>query len=121
MDISVPSEDFPPGSSRLVTVDGNEVALFNVEGRLYAVGNRCPHRSGPLARGKIEPAPETGEPAVRCPIHGWLFDLKSGRCLTRPRACVPTYPISCSDGQILLGPPQGEASGPSASGLPPAE
>ena len=105
-------DEVTPGSARLVTVDGKEVALFNVEGCFYAVGNRCPHRSGPLARGKVEPALETGEPAVRCPIHGWLFDLKSGRCLTRPSACIPTYPVSCGDGQILLGPP---------SGLPPAE
>ena len=96
-----------PGESRLVTADGGEVAVFNVEGRLYAVGNRCPHRSGPLSRGRIErvPDPETGSEttAVRCPIHGWLFELATGRCLTRPSASVPTYSVTCQDGELCLG------------------
>lgn len=104
-------EEIPPGSSRLITVDGKEVALFNLEGRLYAVGNRCPHRSGPLVKGKIE-----GE-AVRCPIHGWLFDLENGQCLTRPSASIPTWPVSCENGEIVLGPQQGTTAGPSPSGV----
>lgn len=95
------SEEFP----RLEIVDGKEVALFQVEGILYAVGNRCPHRSGPLVKGQVLKREETGEWAVRCPIHGWLFDLKSGRCLTRPSARIPTYPVLCEEGKISLGPP----------------
>lgn len=47
-------------------------------------------------------------PAVRCPIHGWIFDLESGRCLTRPSAGIPTFPITCQGDEIRLGPPQGE-------------
>lgn len=86
-----------------MTVDGKEVALFDVEGCLYAVGNRCPHRSGPLVRGKVEKAPDTGDWTVRCPIHGWLFDLKTGECLTRPSASVPTYPVERRNGEIRLG------------------
>ena len=116
-------EEVPPGSSRLVTVDGREVALFNVEGRLYAVGNRCPHRSGPLVRGHIETAPVPGEGcsvqgsgavAVRCPIHGWLFDLETGRSLTRAGSSTPVYPVFCEEGMIYLGLPQGQPAGPGA-------
>ena len=81
---------------------GKEVALFNVGGRLYAVGNRCPHRSGPLFRGKVEEV--SGAPAVRCPIHGWLFELETGRCLTRAGASVSTFPVSCDNGQVCVGP-----------------
>lgn len=95
-------DQLPPGSSRLMMVDGKEVALFNVEGRLYAVGNRCPHRSGPLVRGKIEKVPESGALAVRCPIHGWLFELETGRCLTRSSASIPTFPVTCQKGEICL-------------------
>jgi len=40
-------------------MEGKEVALFNVDGAYYAVGGRCPHRSGPLAKGKIERVPGT--------------------------------------------------------------
>ncbi len=103
--------DLPPGQSLLVTVDGKEVALFNVEGRLYAIGNRCPHRSGPLVRGRVEMVSETHSPnegpeilAVRCPIHGWLFELATGRCLTRPNASTPAFPATCRGGEILVGP-----------------
>jgi len=104
-------EEIPPGTSQLVTVEGKEVALFNVEGRLYAVGNRCPHRSGPLVRGRIEKVDDTL--AVRCPIHGWLFDLATGRCLTRPSASTPVSPVTCEQGEICFGALQGEAAGPS--------
>ncbi len=118
-------QEVPTGASRLLNVDGKEVALFNVEGRYYAVGNRCPHRSGPLVRGRVETVPvispesgsglPTGQAtvAVRCPVHGWLFDLSTGACLTRPSASTPTYPVTCEDGQICLGPQQGIESGPS--------
>ena len=104
------SEEILPGQSRLVSVDGKEVALFNVEGRLYAIGNRCPHRSGPLVRGRIEKVLcQEGQPggetlAVRCPIHGWLFELATGRCLTRSSASTPSYPVHCQDGEVFLGP-----------------
>lgn len=95
-------EDLKPDESKVVTVDGTEMALFNVEGCFYAVGNRCSHRSGPLSRGRVERSSGTGAPAIRCPVHGWLFDLKTGDCLTRPGACIPTYPVLCEEGKISL-------------------
>ena len=103
-----------PGQSQLILENGKEVALFNVEGRLYAVGNRCPHRSGPLFKGTVEKVGEEGAPAIRCPIHGWLFDLKTGACLTRSSASVPTYPVLCEGDPVCLGPEQGVWAGPSA-------
>lgn len=75
-----------------MTVAGQSVALFNVEGCTYAIGDQCPHRGGPLSRGRVEPVPGRG-PAVRCPIHGWLFDLATGRCLNQPDASVPVYKV----------------------------
>ena len=94
-------EEIPPGQSKLVMVEGTEVALFNVEGILYAVGNHCAHRSGPLVKGKVEKVEETL--AVRCPIHGWLFELATGRCLTRPGAGVPSFSVRCENGEVCLG------------------
>ena len=96
-------EEIPPGESRLVQIDGKEAALFNVEGHLYAVGNRCPHRSGPLVKGRIETVPDTNVLALRCPLHGWLFELATGRCLTRPGADISSYPVICQDSEVCLG------------------
>lgn len=126
-------QEVPPGASRLLNVDGKEVALFNVEGRYYAIGNKCSHRSGPLVRGRVEtvpvappevgpglPAGQATVVAVRCPVHGWLFDLSTGACLTRPSASIPTYPVTCEDGQVCLGSQQGQAAGPSMPVAPSA-
>lgn len=112
--------ELPPGSSHLVSVDGKEVALFNVGGKIHAVTNRCPHRSGPLVKGSVETVADPADPAanpvlaVRCPIHGWLFELSTGRCLTRPNASIQTYPVTCERDEVCLGPAQGRVSGPSA-------
>ena len=91
----------------MILVDGREVALFNVEGRFLAVANRCPHRGGPLSRGHLETVnrddPGTVPiPAVRCPLHGWLFDLTSGRCLNQPTASTTAYQVNCRGGTFHL-------------------
>ena len=94
------------GERRVVTVEGEPVAVFNVEGQYRAIGNRCPHRGGPLSRGRLEPLPPEASPsggvAVRCPIHGWLFDLATGRCLNQPEASVPAYRVTCRDGAVSI-------------------
>ncbi len=98
-------EEIPPGSSKLVSIEGKEVALFNVEGRFYALGNRCPHRSGPLVRGRIETLPDSGTLAVRCPIHGWLFELATGKAVAPAEASpIPSYEATCTAGEICLAP-----------------
>jgi 3-phenylpropionate/trans-cinnamate dioxygenase ferredoxin component len=61
-----------PGSSVRVAAKGTEVAVFNVEGRLYGLEARCSHREGPLDQGTISDA------VVKCPWHGAQFDLESG-------------------------------------------
>lgn len=76
---------------QVVSLDGKEVALFNVGGKSYALADRCPHRGGPLSRGAVEWVWDRW--AVRCPLHGWLFDLKSGRCLNQPDACTQAYAV----------------------------
>ncbi len=88
----IPIQDLKSGQSCVVHQEGQEVAVFNVEGRLYGIGNRCPHRGGPLAWGHLETV--LGTVAVRCPLHGWLFDLRTGRCLNQPQAKLPVYPES---------------------------
>ena len=90
-----------PGERRAVTIGGRPVALFNVDGRVYAIGDRCPHRGGPLSRGRVEPVPGRG-PAVRCPIHGWLFELATGRCVNQPDAGTPSYAVTCEGGTISV-------------------
>jgi nitrite reductase (NADH) small subunit len=79
----------------VVRAEGVEIALLTVDGRIFAIQSRCPHREGPLVRGLLEPGP-----AIRCPMHGWRFDLVTGESDRPGRATV--YPVRVDDGQISV-------------------
>ena len=79
-----PAAEFPPGASRIVDVDGRQIGVFNCDGELLAIEDRCSHDDGPLAEGPFDPDTCT----VECPRHGSLFDLRTGRPLNLP-AYVP--------------------------------
>jgi nitrite reductase (NADH) small subunit len=85
-----------PGAVELVTVDGEDVALFRRGDEIFALGNQCPHQGGSLCDGFVE-----GDIAI-CPLHGWEFDLRSGACMTVPGESVPFYAVTVKDGAILL-------------------
>lgn len=87
--------ELPPGERRLVQLKSVEIALFNVNGTIYAIKNRCPHRSGPLIRGFID---DTG--GIKCPMHGWRFDLRDG---SSPRPAQATvYQVKAENGLLYL-------------------
>jgi 3-phenylpropionate/trans-cinnamate dioxygenase ferredoxin component len=93
------AEELAPGSMRLVEADGRKIGVFNCDGDLYAIEDRCSHDDGPLAEGEFDADTCT----VECPRHGSLFDLASGRPKTLPAyAPVETFPVSIEDGQVLL-------------------
>jgi 3-phenylpropionate/trans-cinnamate dioxygenase ferredoxin component len=75
-----PAAELGPGQMRLVELDGRKVGVFNCDGALYAIEDRCSHDDGPLAEGEFDPAACT----VECPRHGSLFDLTTGRPKTLP-------------------------------------
>lgn len=83
--------------SKYAEVAGKEIAVFCLKGELFAVDNFCPHRGGPLFRGNIEPGP-----SVRCPLHGWHFDLNSGNCLNMPQAKVSTFPVEIRGEEVFV-------------------
>ncbi len=92
--------ELPPGTAKVVYFGGEQVALFNVGGELYAIGNRCSHANGPLADGQVEGA------VVTCPHHDSQFDLKSGEPLRGPAGRpLPVYQVRVSNGAILLASP----------------
>lgn len=89
-------EEVPPGKAKAIPVEDTEVAVFNVEGELYAMSNECPHQHTLiLHEGFIE------DGYVVCPAHGWLFCLKDG---TQPggRRGTQTYPVKTENGNIYI-------------------
>jgi nitrite reductase/ring-hydroxylating ferredoxin subunit len=89
-------EEVPVGGRKLVEVDGLEIALFNLDGRYYAMNNVCPHRQGPLIRGKID------QGGVYCPMHGWRFELETGECRLHPHAKAKVYPVHLERGALFV-------------------
>jgi nitrite reductase/ring-hydroxylating ferredoxin subunit len=71
-------DDFPTGEMKKVQLLGEEVLVVNVEGRIYAIGNKCTHQGGPLDEGELEGR------VVICPWHGGTFDLATGKTIAPP-------------------------------------
>lgn len=91
--------ELPPGERRLVEHDGMKIGVFNCDGTLYAIEDRCSHDDGPLAEGEFDAATCT----VECPRHGSLFDLTTGRPKTLPAyAPVRTFATTVVDDTIVL-------------------
>jgi nitrite reductase/ring-hydroxylating ferredoxin subunit len=88
--------DLPAGSARTGSVNGREIALFNVGGKIYATTNTCPHAGGPLGEGDLEGT------VVTCPWHGWQFDVTTGASPVNPKAKVPTYEIKIEGEDVLV-------------------
>ncbi len=89
----------PPGERRELLVDGIDISVFNCEGTLYAIEDRCSHDDGPLGEGQLDAATCT----VECPRHGSKFDLKTGRPLTLPAyEPIETFPVHVEDQMIKL-------------------
>ena len=82
------TDDIAPNQGKLVEVQGKKLALFNLEGKYYAIDNTCTHRGGPLAEGELE-----GD-EVTCPWHGAKFKITSGAVLSPPAPQgVKSFPI----------------------------
>jgi nitrite reductase/ring-hydroxylating ferredoxin subunit len=89
-------DQLPPGSAKTVSVDDNEVALFNVDGTVYALRDACAHAGASLGSG------ECHGKTVRCRAHGWKYDVTTGYANGIEGYGVPTYPVQIVDGRILV-------------------
>ncbi len=97
---------------RLVArVNGREVGVVaEPDGTLHGIRNRCPHHGGPLCLGTVavrvggDPGVYelTGRRALRCPWHGWEFDLETGVCLDEPALRAAVYPVRLEAGRVLV-------------------
>jgi nitrite reductase/ring-hydroxylating ferredoxin subunit len=106
------ADDVPPGTRKRFTVEGRFIALFNVDGEYFAALDRCPHRGGSFCEGRQTGLVESTEPGVyaytrqgeiiRCPWHGWEFDLRTGRSKCAPKQWrARTFPVAIASGDSL--------------------
>jgi 3-phenylpropionate/trans-cinnamate dioxygenase ferredoxin subunit len=84
----------------VVYLEGKQIALFNVNGSLYALANRCSHARGPLSEGELDESACT----VTCPWHYAKYDLASGRVVDGvASAPVESYQVEVRHGIIWVG------------------
>jgi nitrite reductase/ring-hydroxylating ferredoxin subunit len=92
----IAADELAPGSVRAVDVFGVRYAVYNVDGALFASSEACPHAGGPLGDGELEGS------VVTCPLHGYSFDVKDGRCTSGAPIELDRVPIKVKDNKILL-------------------
>jgi 3-phenylpropionate/trans-cinnamate dioxygenase ferredoxin component len=94
-----PVEELPPGAVKIVHAGEISVGVYNANGELYAIEDRCSHDDGPLAEGDWEP----DECVAICPRHGARFDIRTGRPLSLPAYLpVETFPVRVEDGVVKV-------------------
>ncbi|MET3847453.1 MULTISPECIES: Rieske (2Fe-2S) protein [unclassified Paenibacillus] len=103
--------ELPPGKNKIVTVEGRSVGVFNVNGSYFALKNACPHQGAPLCMGRVTGMTLPSEPGqylygrdgeiLRCPWHGWEFDITNGKSIFDPHKClVKTYKVEVEEENI---------------------
>lgn len=90
-------ENIPPREGRALKIGGDELAIFNVNGRFLTIENSCPHKGGPLCDGIVSGT------TVVCPLHGQRFDLETGMPVLASQAgCLATFPTRVDEGIIYV-------------------
>jgi nitrite reductase/ring-hydroxylating ferredoxin subunit len=88
--------DIPDGQGRLFEIGDESIAVFKAGDKIFAIEDFCKHRGGSLSQGHLQ-----GE-LVECPMHGWVYDISNGDCLTNSKGKVKTYRIIFDDKKIIL-------------------
>ena len=89
--------DVIPGQPLRVEVGGAAVALARVGDQVFARGDTCAHKGGPLSSGRL-----TGT-RLACPWHGWMYDVRTGACVFPGRgASVPSYPVRVDGDEVYV-------------------
>ena len=91
--------EIPPGERKRVEIRGELITLFNLDGELFDIYHRCPHKkNAPLVQGILNGL------GVKCLNHGYLFDLKTGKCDRGKEWNTRVYQVKIENEKILNGP-----------------
>jgi nitrite reductase/ring-hydroxylating ferredoxin subunit len=105
-------DEIPPGERKIVEIAGRSIGVFNLGGEFFALRNRCPHQGGPLCLGKQSGFIQSTGPGeyeysrkseiLKCPWHGWEFDIRTGQSWFDPaRVRVRQYDVTVAPAAVL--------------------
>lgn len=107
-------DEFPPGTHRVIDVDGRKIGVFNLDGKFYALPNLCPHQLGPLCTGRVSGTLVSRQEMdwklqwdfegeiITCPWHGLEYHIPTGQCLAFPEIRLRTYEVWVEGDQVKL-------------------
>lgn len=119
--------EFPPGSRRIIEVQGRSIGVFNLDGEYVALRSSCPHQGAPLCLGPVRSHVVSSKPfevsidetqtVIKCPWHGWEFNIRTGQSVFNPHRVrvrryevtvepadpsVETFPVTVEDEFVIL-------------------
>ena len=106
------ARDLLPGGRLVVVVAGRKLVVFNLGGTFHGLDARCPHQGGDLSRGRTSGLVAAGAAPgayvytrageiLRCPWHGWEYDIRTGRSTCRPeRVRAVAYPVEVAPPEL---------------------
>ncbi len=95
--VAAQDQDLPEGEIKGVMIAGVNVAIYRVDGVVYATNNICSHEFAFLSYGFLENG------YIECPLHAARFDVKTGAALCAPATeGVATYAVKVENGSILV-------------------
>lgn len=105
-------DELPIGTRKIVQVEGRSIGLYNVKGEYYAIHNYCPHQGAELCKGPVcgttlesqvyEFIYGRDQEIIRCPWHGWEFELKTGKSLFSDRVRARRYKVEVVNESIHI-------------------
>lgn len=117
------ADEFPPGTRRIIDIDGRSIGVFNVDGTFYALRNSCPHQGAALCSGTVlgtvtSPGPgeyvyDADRKLLSCPWHNWEFDMATGQSWFDPaKTRVRPYEVVVESGRSIAAGGDGRVPGP---------
>jgi nitrite reductase/ring-hydroxylating ferredoxin subunit len=105
------ADELPPGTKKIIQIGKKSIGVFNIADEYFALLNVCPHQMAPLCEGRIcgySPPSDVGEfkweregEIIRCPWHGWEFDIKTGKSIFNPhRVRTASYPAGITEESV---------------------
>jgi 3-phenylpropionate/trans-cinnamate dioxygenase ferredoxin subunit len=106
-------DEIPSGKRKIVEVAGRSIGVFNLKGEFFALRNSCPHQGGPLCSGRAIGFVYAATPGeyqysrqgeiLRCPWHGWEFDIRTGQSYCDPEKIkARAYPVEAKPGSAVV-------------------
>jgi 3-phenylpropionate/trans-cinnamate dioxygenase ferredoxin component len=89
-------DDLPVGTGKAVAIADKAVALFNIDGQVYAIDDTCPHAGSSLGHGKLNGR------VVTCRSHGMKIDVMTGCFPASEGFAVASYPVIVVAGMIMV-------------------